>query len=122
LQRPTEYDGHRFTVSCLTLSDGSCPSAEFLADLTKDERRKFDVLFERLGDHGRISNSEHFKKLEGTDGLWEFKRHQLRLFCFYGPNRTVYLLYGLRKKKDKHSATDVRRAEQYKKDFDQREA
>jgi hypothetical protein len=119
LQRSPEYEGHRFTIACLELADGSCPSGEFLDALTKSERTKFDVLFERLGDQGRISNPEHFKKLDGTDGLWEFKRHQLRIFCFYAPNRIVYLLYGLRKKKDKHAKADIHRAAEYKKNFEQ---
>ena len=114
MPRLPEYDGSRFRISCLEFQDGSCPAGEFIDGLDKSERRKLDVLFERLGDHGSIHNAEQFKKVEGSDGIWEFKRHQIRVLCFFTPNRQVILLFGLRKKKDKHSRQDIERAEAYK--------
>jgi hypothetical protein len=115
LPRPPEYEGHRLTIVCAELTDGSCPAAEFLDGLDEGDRQKFDVLFERLGNSGHITNPEHFKKLEGTDGIFEFKRFQLRLYCCYGPEKgVVSLLYGIRKKQKKHRKADVVRAEQYK--------
>ena len=120
MPRNPEYEGRRLRITCLTLSNGECPAGAFLAGLSDGDRQKFDVLFERLGNEGRIANQEHFRKLDGTDGIWEFKRFQLRLFCFFAPDKTVYLLYGLTKKKDKHKKADLLRAEEYKADFDSR--
>lgn len=121
MPRPPEYEGIRFRIACLELADGSCPAGEFLDGLDESDRRKLDTLFERLGDHGKISNKEQFKKLEGSQGIFEFKRHQIRLLCFYAPGGHLILAFGLRKKKDKHAPADIERAEAYKADFESRE-
>ena len=96
------------------LADGSCPAGDFLDSLDSSERRKLDVLFEILGNSGKISNREKFKKLEGTDKIFEFKCFQIRILCFFTRDRRVMLLFGLRKKKDKYSRQDISRAESYR--------
>ncbi len=69
------------------------------------------VLFERLAEHGRINNREHFKKLENRDGhaIWEFKRHQIRFLGAYGPGRQFVVAHGLVKKQDKLRTADLAR-------------
>ena len=121
MPRPPEYKGTRFTIYCLVLPDGTCPAGEFLDGLDEGERRKLDVLFERLGEKGSIPNTEQFKKLEGSDGIWEFKRRQIRLFCFFATRRRVVLAYGLKKKRDRHARQDIERAEAYKSQFESKE-
>lgn len=108
-----EFKGVQRTIVSIVLADGTSPAAEFLAGLPSDERRKIDVLFERMGLQGEIKNRQKFKKLEETDGLFAFKSYQIRLPCFFGRNRMVYLLYGLRKKTDAWKTSEVNRAEEY---------
>lgn len=117
MPRPPEFEGTHYTIHALTLADGSCPAGEFLDSLTAADRRKLDVLFEMLGNHGKISNPEKFKKIEGTDGIFEFKSFQIRLLCFFASNGRVMLAFGVRKKKDKHKREDINRAEEYRRWF-----
>ena len=56
LPRPPEFDGPQFAIQALTLANGTCPAGEFLDALDSSDRRKLDVLFERLGTSGKISN------------------------------------------------------------------
>ena len=114
--RRIEYEGRKAIVECLFLADGSCPAGDFLDALSDSDRRKLDVLFEMMGDHGEIRNREKFKKLKDTDGLFEFKSFQVRLPCFFVPGlpRRVMLLFGLTKKGDNLKPADVRRAEAYR--------
>jgi mRNA-degrading endonuclease RelE of RelBE toxin-antitoxin system len=112
--RSPEFVGGRLTIQCLELADGSCPAGDFLDSLSTSERRKLDVLFELMGDRGQIFNPEKFKKLAGSDGLFEFKSHQIRIPCIFGRSRSVVLLFGLRKKSDRYKRKEIERAEEYR--------
>lgn len=117
MPRPPEFRGAFFTIRALELSDGSSPAADFLAGLDRSDRRKLDVLFEMLGQTGRISNKEKFKKLEGTDGIFEFKSFQIRIPCFFTPDKEVLLCFGLIKKQDRYKSEEIQRAENYRKQY-----
>lgn len=109
-----ERKGTKRTIHSVIFADGSSPAVEFLDPLTDDKRRKLDTLFERMGDHGELRNKEKFKKVEDSDGLFEFKSHQIRVLCFFGTDNGVYLLLGLIKKSDKLKKSEVERAEEYR--------
>lgn len=104
------YKGSRFSIELHVTDDGVCPVGDYLDALGESGRRKIDVLFERLGDHGKIANKEKFKKLEGTDGVFEFKSHQIRLLCFFTNDRRVIVCRGVTKKRDKHDSADIEHA------------
>lgn len=74
-----------------------------------------DALFEVMGQTGQIQNREKFKKLKDTDGLFTFKSFQIRMPCFFGRNRMLYLLFGLIKQSDYFKSSEVNRAEEYRK-------
>jgi phage-related protein len=73
-----------------------------------------------MGENGAISNSEKFKKLEGTDGLFEFKSFQVRIICFMTSNKKVVLCHGVIKKKDKHAKSDLNIAARFKNKYESR--
>lgn len=110
-----EFRGRVVTIASIVLADGSNPAHEFLESLSEADRRKIDTLFERMGDTGRIDNREKFKKVEGSDGIFEFKSFQIRIPCCFGRGHNLYLLYGLIKKTDGLKDSEVRRAEDYRK-------
>lgn len=114
MPRSPEFVGRRFTIQCLELADGSCPAGDFLDSLSAQERRKLDVLFELMGDRGQIFNPEKFKKIAGSDGLFEFKSHQIRIPCIFGRERTIVLLFCLRKKSDRYKRKEIERAKEYR--------
>jgi len=88
------------------------PAKEFFdQDLTELERQKLRPPMTRLADDGRVANEERFKKVEGTDGLWEFKLHQVRMLGFYMSGGRFILTHGLRKKKDRLSNSDIEMAD-----------
>lgn len=111
--REPVYVGQKYTIRCLELADGSCPAGDFLDNLGKGDRAKLTVLFTMLGDTGHISNREKFKKVEDSEKIFEFKSHQIRLFCFFD-GKEVLLGEGLRKKQDKHKRADIERAEEWR--------
>ena len=115
--RQPEFEGTKYTIQALALSDGSCPAGEFLDGLDQRDRQKLDVLFEYLGNQGRLTNPEKFKKVEGSNGIYEFKSFQIRILCFFASGRRVMLACGAVKKRNKLSPADIARAERYKNQF-----
>lgn len=111
------FTGTKRTIELLCEEDGVCQAGDFIDGLSKSDRRKVDVLFEMLGAKGQISNKEKFKKLEGSDGIFEFKSFQIRLLCFFASNGRVVIVRGLTKKSNKHSPQDIAYAEQRRKKF-----
>ena len=90
---------------------------DFLGMLQKEQPRldsKMRALFGLVAERGpqNIRNREKVKALGG--GLYEFKVHQVRIFWFYGPacygKRTVILLDGVLKKRNRHKEADLKRA------------
>lgn len=114
MKTKVQYQGTKKQIELLCENDDDVE--QFLAGLTSGDRRKVDVLFERLGDHGVINNTEKFKKLEGTDGVFEFKSFQIRLLCFMHRNRVI-ICRSLMKKRDKHDKADITFVEACRKKF-----
>lgn len=61
------YAGPYYTIEAAVLEDGSMPARHFVESRVEGERAKLYALFRMLGETGRISNQEKFKKIEGTD-------------------------------------------------------
>ncbi len=66
------------------------------------------MIFQRLGDHGRLHNATKFKKV--GDDIWAIKSGQIRIFCFWSPSGHLILAFGLRKKSNRHRRKDIARA------------
>src|SRR4051794_40510183 len=60
-ERKVLYRGPRRDIICATLADGSCPAWDYLESLVSEDRARFDALFVRMGDVGRIANGEKFR-------------------------------------------------------------
>jgi phage-related protein len=83
---------------------------EFVDGLSEAEQKKVGALLRRTAEHGLPRSSEHFKKLD--DDLFEFKAHQVRIFCAFRGHSTLVLTHSIKKKKDKHDKKDMDRAKQ----------
>lgn len=110
-QTKAVYRGSKFTIELLLKADGSSPVCEFLEELSEGDRKKVDTLFELMGEKGRITNDQKFKKLEGTKQIFEFKSFQVRLLCFFAGAGRLVVCRGLIKKKDRHDKQDIQFAE-----------
>lgn len=68
-----------------------------------------------------IVPSSYFKKLVGTDEIWEcriqFGPNAYRIFCFFIGNSVVVLTHGLIKKSQKTPKQEIEKAQTYRKDF-----
>lgn len=77
--------------------------------LSDRDKARLLVLFERLGDHGVISNAEKFKKVEGSD-FFEFKCFQVRALCFTLPGGRIVLTHGFIKKRERFDRREIDKA------------
>src|SRR5579863_2394394 len=92
------YRGIRFTVEYAIRCDGSVPAQDFFHVIEARWQARLVVLFKLLGDTGLIRNPEQFRKF--TDGFFEFKAFQVRMPCYFRPDKRVVITHGFAKKKE----------------------
>jgi hypothetical protein len=100
MSRPVAFRGLMFSIEYALLADGTCPGLEYYNDLPRQFKNRFNVLFKKLGDTGKIFNKEQFKIIEGTE-FFEFKAHIHRLPCQFTDCGEVIITHGLEKKRPK---------------------
>ena len=107
------------TVIFYRTVDGKCPVQEFIDYLPGKVAQKIVWVLKLLEDL-KIVPSSYFKKLVGTEEIWEcriqFGSNTYRIFCFFIDN-SVILTHGFVKKSQKTPAGEIERAEAYRRDF-----
>ena len=110
----------RRTVIFYKTDDGKCPVQEFLDSLSAKIAQKVLWTLSLLEDL-EIVPSIYFKKLMGTDEIWEcrikYGSNIYRIFCFFDSHSVVVLTHGLVKKSQKTPQREIERAESYRKEF-----
>ena len=100
-------------------ADGKCPVQEFLDSLPGKVAQKIVWVLRLLEDMDIVPVS-YFKKLSGTEDIWEcriqFGSNAYRIFCFF-LNNSIVLTHGFVKKSQKTPAREIERAEVYRRDF-----
>ncbi|MBI5969949.1 MAG: type II toxin-antitoxin system RelE/ParE family toxin [Deltaproteobacteria bacterium] len=113
------------TVIFYKTADGKCPVRDFLDFLPGKVAQKVTWVLSLLEDLDFVPSS-YFKKLVGTEGIWEcrisFGSNIYRIFCFYADNSVVVLTHGIIKKSRKIPRAEIERAEAYRGDFLKRRA
>ena len=75
----------------------------------------------RLIEDLEIVPSTYFKKLTGSEEIWECRiRHgsnTYRIFCFFDSHSVVVLTHGIEKKSMKTPKQEIEKAESYRRDF-----
>ncbi len=101
-------------------ASGHCPVEQFLDSLTARQGAKATWtlgLIEEL----EIVPQQYFKKLVGTDDIWEVRvnvgRDTFRLLSFFDGPQLVVLNHAFAKKTQKIPRSDIRLAEQRKRDY-----
>lgn len=106
------YRGHRLSIEAACLASGGAPAEEFLDSLGDSDAAKMQALFALVGDqYPQVFNREKFKRVEGSDKIFELKSFQIRVLCFFVPGGRLILTHGLVKKKDRLDPADITRAE-----------
>lgn len=104
------------TVEWAALRGDAIPQArEFYLAQSESDKAKLLVLFQRLAEVGRFSNTEKFKQLgekagKQGKGLWEFKSFQLRFLGDFRPGCRFIIAQGVRKKQDDLKKSDIEKA------------
>lgn len=105
---PIVVRGVTRTIEYAVCSNGSMPAKKFIEkELSQGEQLKLLALFRRMADHGDVPNREQFKVVENP--IFEFKKHQIRVFCFRKDNRWL-LTNGYKKKRDRLDPGEIERA------------
>jgi hypothetical protein len=113
MDRPLARGGPAKSVVYAVRSSGTSPGFEFYRDKLNDtEKAQMLRLFNKMAEQGRIANKEQFKRIEGTEHLFEFKHFQIRMPCFFLPGSLVVITHGFRKKGDRIPPSELARATQ----------
>ena len=103
---------------------GACRVEEFRESLTAKQSQKVLWVLRALAELPRVP-SQYFKKLEGTNDLWEvraeFGGDAFRLLGFWHEGRLIILTNGFAKKSPKTPEREKALAELRKRDYLSRE-
>ena len=110
----------RRIVAFYRTHDGKCPMEEFLNSLLPKAAQKVTWVLNLLEDLDIVPSS-YFKKLTGTEEIWEcrvqFGSNAYRILCFFADNSVAVLTHGFMKKSQKTPRSEIERAEAYRRDF-----
>jgi phage-related protein len=99
---------------------GACPVEEFLDSLNAKQAQKVLWVLKAVQELPRVPK-QYFKKLEGTDDLWEvraeFGGDAFRLLGFWHAGRLVIVTNGFVKKSQKTPEREIALAELRKCDY-----
>ena len=99
--------------------NGEYPVEQFLELLPVKVSKKIIWVVYLIEDLERVP-AQYFSKLTDTDGIWEFRiklgSNIYRVFAFFDGHKVI-LTNGLVKKTQKTPEGDIRRAEEYKKEY-----
>jgi phage-related protein len=100
--------------------NGNCPVEKYLDSLSSKAAQKITWILNLIEDLDFIPK-QYYKKLKGTDDIWEcrirFGSDYHRILCFIYRNNLVVLTHGFIKKTNIVPKKEIKKAENYKKDF-----
>ena len=107
-------------VSFYRTTSGHCPVEQFLDSLTVRQSTKVTWTL-RLIEDLEFVPKQYFKKLVGTDDIWEIRVNiggdTFRLLSFFDGPRLVVLNHAFAKQTRKIPRSDIRLAERRKRDY-----
>ena len=102
---------------------GDCPVEKFLDTLSAKQAKKVTWVLQ-LVETLEIVPIQYFKKLDGTDNIWEvrvdFGGDTFRLLGFFDKGNLIILTNGFAKKTQKIPTSEINLAEQRKTDYQNR--
>jgi phage-related protein len=107
------------TIEYYETESGHCPVEEYLLSLTTKQFEKALWVLRVIEEFDRVP-AEYFKKLQGTENLWEvriqFGNDIFRLLGFFDAGKLIILTNGFSKKTQKTPAREIHLAEQRMRD------
>lgn len=99
--------GKARTITAIT-RNGDCLVQDFIEALDVSNKKKILRQIKDTADNGPHPSRERFKVIES--GMFELKRHQIRILGFFQPDNVMLLTHGCIKKKDDLEPQDIARA------------
>ena len=107
-------------VKFYKLETGKCPVEEFFDSLSNKQFEKISFVLDLI-EHIDIVPSKYFKKLKGTDDIWEIRVQQgnniFRILGFFDGNELVVLNHAFTKKSQKIPQKEIVVAEKRKRNY-----
>ena len=107
-------------VSFYRTTSGHCPIEEFLDSLNARQSTKVTWIL-RLIEDLEFVPKQYFKKLVNTDDIWEVRvnvgKDTFRLLSFFDGPKLIVLNHAFAKQTRKIPRTNIRLAEQRKRDY-----
>jgi phage-related protein len=97
-----------------------CKTLEFVNEIRRKHSKELDKLARLWSDtaeSGPPINKEKFKKLDGSDDIWEFKTSKLRVLCFRDEGSFIICTHGFVKKSQGTPKKEIKLAEKEKKRY-----
>ena len=99
---------------------GRSPVEEFISALPTREQEKIATVLDAVRSDQRVRR-KYLKKLAGTDQLWEvrveYRRRAIRILGFFDGNRLIVLVSAFAKKSQQTPVTEIRTAEERRRDY-----
>ncbi|MFH1488872.1 MAG: XRE family transcriptional regulator [Pseudomonadota bacterium] len=99
---------------------GKCPMEAFFDSLQPVEAQKVAWVLRVIQELDKVP-SQYFKKLIGSEEIWEcriqIQSKAYRIFSFFLEGDTLVLTHGYSKKSQKTDAKQIKRAENYRRDY-----
>lgn len=101
---------------------GRCEVLEFLKNIPpnyQSSAKGFKALFERYAKGGRQNLTESlFHEANKENGIWEFIKGQLRIYCFKDDRgQLIILSHGILKKSQKAKTEDIQKAVKLRREY-----
>ena len=99
---------------------GHCPVEEFLDSLPGKTAQRIVWVLQIIEELDKVPG-HYFKKLTGTDGLWEIRiqagSNEFRILGFFAGNNILILNHAFQKKSQRIPAKHIKLAESRKRDY-----
>jgi mRNA-degrading endonuclease RelE of RelBE toxin-antitoxin system len=114
-------DGDRLAIRAIAreAADGGrdrCPTLQFFQE-NMETMAGLGALLSDTAENGPRHGDGKFKKLSGTDELYEFKSNDLRLLCFWDDGSLIICTHGFIKRTQKAPKSEIERGEKMKREY-----
>jgi phage-related protein len=107
-------------INFYRLETGKCPVEEFFDSLSNKQFEKISFVLDII-EQIDIVPSKYFKKLKGTDDIWEIRVQQgnniYRVLGFFDGNDLIVLNHAFTKKSQKIPQKEIATAEKRKRNY-----
>ena len=108
------------TVNFYRTESGHCPVVDYLDSLNSKQATKVTWVLRLIEELNTVPRS-YFRKLGGTDDIWEIRvdiaRDTFRLLSFFDGSNLVIVDHAFAKKTRKTPRSDIRLAEKRRQDY-----